>query len=60
MSPWLFNLFRDAAMKEVREKVGDVGVSLWEERRNTEWKVDWLMLANNTMLLGDRKRNWGD
>ena len=40
MSPWLFNLFMDAAMKEVREKACDVGVTLWDERRNVEWKVD--------------------
>ena len=25
MSPWLFNLFMDAAMKEVSGKAGDVG-----------------------------------
>ena len=40
MSPWLFNLFMDAAMKEVREKAGDVGVTLRDEKRNIEWKVD--------------------
>ena len=40
MSPWLFNLFMDAVMKEVREKAGDVGVTLRDERRNIEWKVD--------------------
>ena len=34
MSPWLLNLFMDAAMKEVREKAGDVGVTLQDERRN--------------------------
>ena len=34
ISPWLFNLFMDAAMKEGREKAGDVGVTLWDERRN--------------------------
>ena len=27
MSPWLFNLFMDAVMKEVREKACDVGVT---------------------------------
>ena len=32
MSPWLFNLFMDALMKEVREKAGDVGVTLWDKR----------------------------
>ena len=53
MSPWLFNLFLDAVMKEVREKAGDVGVTLWDERRNVEWKVDWLMFADDTVLLGD-------
>ena len=53
MSPWLFNLFMDAAMKEVREKAGDVGVTLQDERRNIEWKVDWLMFADDTVLLGD-------
>ena len=53
MSPWLFNLFRDAAMKEVREKAGDVGVTLRDERRNIKWKVDWLIFADDTALLGD-------
>ena len=55
MSPWLFNLFMDAVMKEVREKAGDVGVTLQNERRNVEWKVDWLMFADDTVLLGDSK-----
>ena len=36
-------------MKEVREKAGDVGVTLWY----VEWKVDWLMFADDTVLLGD-------
>ena len=53
MSPWLLNLFMDAVMKEVREKAGYVGVTLWDERRNIEWKVDWLMFADDTVLLGD-------
>ena len=33
MSPWLFNLFMDAVMKEVREKAGDVGVTLRNEKK---------------------------
>ena len=36
MSPWLFNLFIDAVMKEVREEAGNVGVTLWDEKRNIE------------------------
>ena len=53
MSPWLFNLFMDAAMKEASEKAGDIGVTLRDERRNIEWKVEMLMFADDTVLLGD-------
>ena len=53
MSLWPFNLFMDAVMKEVREKAGDVGVALQNERRNIVWKADWLMLADDTVLLGE-------
>ena len=53
MSSWLFNLFMDVAMKEVREKAGDVGVTLRDERRNIERKIYWLMFADDTVLLGD-------
>ena len=55
MSPWLLNLFMDAAMKQVREKAGDVGVTLQDKIRNIEWKVDWLMFADDTALLSDSK-----
>ena len=34
MSPWLFNVFMDGVMKEVREAVGDVGATLWDARSN--------------------------
>ena len=53
MSPCQFHLFMDAAKKEVREKAGDVGMTLRDERRNTEWTADWLMFADDTVLLGD-------
>ena len=53
MSPWLFNEFMDGVMKEVREAVGDVGATLWDVRSNSEWKVELLMLADDTMLVGD-------
>ena len=56
MSPWLFNLFMDAAMKEVREKAGDFGVTLQDERRNIEWKVDWLIFGDDAVLLADSEK----
>ena len=33
MSPWLFNLFMDAVMKEFREKADDVGAILLDEKK---------------------------
>ena len=56
MSPWLFNVFMDGVMKEVREAVGDVGVTLWDARSNSEWKVEWLMFADDTVLVGDSEK----
>merc|ERR1712002_424994 len=55
MSPWLFNIFMDGVMKEVRERVGDDGAILWDARRNCGWKVEWLMFAGDTVLVGDSK-----
>ena len=43
----------DAAINEVRGKAVDVGVTLQDEKRNIEWKVDWLMFADDAVLLGD-------
>ena len=53
MSPWLFNIFMDGVMREVREKVGDVGVKLWDNSRRCKWKIEWLMFADDTVLVGD-------
>ena len=53
MSPWLFNLFMDAAMREVRVNAGEIGVTLRDVGRDVEWKVDWLMFADDTVLVGD-------
>ena len=36
MSPWLFNLYMDGVMREIREKVDDVGATMWEAR-NGGW-----------------------
>ena len=53
MSPWLFNLFMDGVMKEVREKAGEIGACLWDTKRNCEWNVEWLVFADDTVLVGD-------
>ncbi len=33
MSPWLFNIYMDGVMREVKGKVGEVGVKLYNEGR---------------------------
>ena len=53
MSPWLFNIFMDGVMKEVRERSREIGASLWDCERGTEWMVEWLMFADDTVLIGD-------
>ena len=46
----------DGVMREVREKAGDIGESLWDARSKCEWKVEWLMFADDTMLIVDSKQ----
>ncbi len=33
MSPWLFNIYMDGVMREVKGKVGEVGVKPYNEGR---------------------------
>merc|ERR1712002_206763 len=56
MSPWLFNIFMDGVMREVREKAGDVGACMQDVRSKREWKVEWLMFADDTVLVSDSER----
>ena len=39
MSPWLFNLFMDGVMREIRKNVYDTGATIWDTRRNCKWKI---------------------
>ena len=40
-------------MREVQENVDEVGATMWDARRNYEWKVEWLMFADDTVVVGD-------
>ncbi len=58
MSPWLFNIFMDGCMREMKCKVGNAGAKL---RLNGEvWFVVTLLFADDTVLLagseGDLQR----
>ena len=51
MSPWLFNLYMDGVIREVKGRAVDVGVSL--VRDGMEWKIPVLLFADDTVLLSE-------
>ncbi len=46
MSPWLFNIYMDGAMREMKGKVGKVGVRMYDEGR--KWVLNSILLADDT------------
>ena len=54
MSPWLFNVYMDAVMKEVKMGMGRRGVRFQEEGR--EWRLPGLLYADDMVLCGDGGR----
>ena len=55
MSPWLFNVYMDAVMKEVKMGMGRRGMRFMEEGR--EWKLPGLLYADDLVLCGDSKED---
>ncbi len=49
MSPWLFNIYMDGVMKEVKGKVGEVGVRMYDEGR--KWGLNSILFADDTVLI---------
>ena len=48
MSPWLFNVYMDGVMKEVKMGMGRREVSILEEGR--EWRIPGLLYADDLVL----------
>ena len=55
MSPWLFNVYMDGVMKEVKMGMGRRGVSLLEDRR--VWKLPGLLYADDLVLCGESEED---
>ena len=51
ISPWLFNVYLDGVMKEVKMGMGRVGVRFQEERR--EWGLSGLLYEDGLVLHGE-------
>ena len=50
MSPWLFAVYIDAVMKEVKMGMGRMGIRFLEDGR--EWRFPSLLYANDLVLWG--------
>ena len=55
MSPWLFNVYMDGEMKEVKMGIGRRGVIFLEDER--EWRLSGLLYANDLVLCGESKED---
>ena len=54
MSPWLFNVFMDGCIREMKAKVGDVGARL--NLNGESWRVVTCLFADDTVLLAESER----
>ena len=54
MSPWLFNVYMDAVMKEVKMRMGKRGVRFVEEGR--EWRLPDLVYTDDLVLWGESEK----
>ena len=55
MSPWLFNVYMDRVMKEVKLGKGRRGVSFMENGR--EWRLPGLLCADDLILFGESEED---
>ncbi len=54
MSPWLFNIFMDGCMREMKAKVGKVGARM--KLNGVDWSVAACLFADDTVLLAESER----
>ena len=55
MSPWHFNVYMDAVMKEVKMGMGRWGVRFQEEGR--EWRLPFLSYEDDLVLCGEKEED---
>ncbi len=53
MSPWLFNIYRDGVMREMKGRVGEVGVRMYAEGR--KWVLNSILFADDTVLIAENE-----
>ncbi len=53
MSHWLFNIYMDGVMREMKGKVGEVGIKLYNEGR--KWVLNSILFADDTVLIAENE-----
>ena len=51
MSPWLYNTFTDTVMKEVKVRMGKMGMKFQNKER--EWRLTGLLYTDDLVLYGE-------
>src|SRR5215469_12641453 len=57
MSPWLFNLYMDSVVREVKRECGEDDLDLKRINGGGLWRVNVLLFSDDTVLLGESKES---
>ena len=53
MSPWLFNVYMDSVVREVKMDSGEEGLKMLSANGGEPWRISMLLLyADDTVLMG--------
>ncbi len=55
MSPWLFNIFMDGVIREMKAKIVNLGIEMSID--NAKWKISNMLFADDTVLLAESERD---
>src|SRR5215469_9078715 len=53
MSPWLFNVYMDSIVREVKRECVEEELNLHIKRGEVQWRVNMLLYADDTVLMGE-------
>ncbi len=56
MPPWLFCIYMDGVMREVKGKVGEVRVRMYAEGR--KWALNSILVADDAVLIAENESDF--
>src|SRR5215469_12972656 len=57
MSPWLFNVYMDSIVREVKRECVEEGLNLQSEMGEVQWRVNMLLNADDSVLMGETEES---